>query len=55
MGWSTSVIPSPEGAMGEYMDSLYLLLDRTDEFFYPTHGPRILSPLVSLGPNRSSS
>ena len=45
MGWSTSVIPSPEGAMGEYMDSLYLLLDRNDEFFYPTHGPRIPEPI----------
>ena len=27
------------------MDSLYLLLDRNDEFFYPTHGPRIPEPI----------
>lgn len=46
MGWSTSVIPSPEGAMDAYMDSLRLLLDRNDMFFYPTHGPRIPEPIA---------
>ena len=45
MGWSTSVIPEPEGSMNEYMDSLKLLLDRDDQFFYPTHGPRIPDPI----------
>ena len=46
MGWSTSVVPSPEGSMVDYMASLDLLLDRTDEFFYPTHGPRIPDPIA---------
>jgi len=45
MGWSTSVIPEPEGSMNEYMDSLGLLLERSDNFFYPTHGPRIPDPI----------
>ena len=28
------------------MDSLHLLLDRSDQFFYPTHGPRIPEPIA---------
>ena len=45
MGWSTSVIPEPEGSMNEYMKSLNLLLEREDKYFYPTHGPRIPNPI----------
>ncbi len=45
MGWSTSVIPEPEGSMNDYMGSLSLLLERKDKFFYPTHGPRIPDPI----------
>jgi|TARA_B100001094_G_scaffold62210_1_gene58002 glyoxylase-like metal-dependent hydrolase (beta-lactamase superfamily II) len=45
MGWSTSVIPEPEGSMNDYMQSLAMLLDRKDRFFYPTHGPRIPDPI----------
>ncbi len=44
MGWSTSVVPSPEGSMRDYLNSLALLLERTDRWFYPTHGPRIPDP-----------
>ena len=45
MGWSTSVIPPPDGSMADYMASLDLLLDRNDEVYYPTHGPPIDKPI----------
>ena len=44
MGWSTSVISPPDGNMGEYMQSLELLLRRADSLYYPTHGPPITNP-----------
>jgi glyoxylase-like metal-dependent hydrolase (beta-lactamase superfamily II) len=44
MGWSTSVIGPPDGNMGQYLDSLGLLLVRDDERYWPTHGPPILEP-----------
>ncbi len=46
MGWSTSVIPSPEGSMADYLASLRLLLAEDDEVFYPTHGPPLAEPHV---------
>lgn len=45
MGWSTSVIPSPEGSMTDYLASLDLLLERNEHFFHPTHGPEIPDPI----------
>jgi len=44
MGWSTTVIPPPDGDMAGYLRSLRLLIDRPDEVLYPTHGPPILAP-----------
>ena len=44
MGWSTSVIPSPDGDMGDYLTNLRRLLDRNDEIYWPTHGPPITDP-----------
>lgn len=44
MGWSTSVIPPPDGRVADYLDSLRLLLDRQDAVYYPTHGPPITDP-----------
>lgn len=39
MGWSTTIIPPPDGDMAAYLDSLRVLLDREgDERLYPTHG-----------------
>lgn len=38
MGWSTTVIPPPDGNLAQYLSSLRLLLDRDDEVLYPTHG-----------------
>lgn len=44
MGWSTSVIPSPDGNLGDYLRNLVRLLDRDDEVYWPTHGPPIRDP-----------
>jgi len=45
MGWSTTVIPAPDGSLTEYMDSLQLLIDRPqDQVYWPTHGPPITAP-----------
>ncbi len=44
MGWSTSVIPSPDGNLGDYLRNLARLLDRDDEVYWPTHGPPIGEP-----------
>ncbi len=45
MGWSTSVIPPPDGSMADYLTSLELLLDRHDRVYYPTHGPPVTEPV----------
>ena len=44
MGWSTSVIPPPDGRVADYLHSLRLLLDRDDRRYLPTHGPVIDDP-----------
>ena len=44
MGWSTSIVSPPEGDMKDYFNSLYLLLDRDDEIYWPTHGTCIKDP-----------
>lgn len=44
MGWSTSVISPPDGDMASYMNSLQLLLERSDATYWPTHGPSITKP-----------
>jgi len=44
MGWSTTIIPPPDGSLGSYLDSLRLLTPRSDELYYPTHGAPITDP-----------
>lgn len=44
MAWNTSVVAPPEGRMADYLKSLELLLDRTDEMFLPGHGGRLMEP-----------
>ncbi|MBV8121181.1 MAG: MBL fold metallo-hydrolase [Alphaproteobacteria bacterium] len=44
MGWSTSVIAPPDGDMSAYMASLDKLLGRSDQVYWPTHGPAIRAP-----------
>jgi glyoxylase-like metal-dependent hydrolase (beta-lactamase superfamily II) len=44
MGWSTTVILPPDGKMGDYMNSLDLLLDRPERVYLPGHGGEIRNP-----------
>ena len=45
MGWSTSVIPAPDGDLFDYLANLRRLLDRTESTYRPTHGPAITDPI----------
>jgi len=38
MGWSTSIVAPPDGAMSDYMASLYKLAERSEETYFPGHG-----------------
>ncbi len=38
MGWSTTVVAPPDGAMREYMESLDRLLARPEALYHPAHG-----------------
>jgi glyoxylase-like metal-dependent hydrolase (beta-lactamase superfamily II) len=38
MGWSTSVVAPPDGAMGDYMASLEKLRERAETIYWPGHG-----------------
>jgi glyoxylase-like metal-dependent hydrolase (beta-lactamase superfamily II) len=38
MGWSTSIVAPPDGAMSEYMASLYKLGERSEALYFPGHG-----------------
>lgn len=45
MGWSTSIVAPPDGAMGDYLASLELLTSREDERIYlPGHGAPVSDP-----------
>ncbi len=44
MGWSTSIVAPPDGAMTDYMASLDRLLDRDDHLFLPGHGGPVTAP-----------
>jgi glyoxylase-like metal-dependent hydrolase (beta-lactamase superfamily II) len=38
MGWSTSIVAPPDGAMGDYMASLHRLAVRSEAIYLPGHG-----------------
>jgi glyoxylase-like metal-dependent hydrolase (beta-lactamase superfamily II) len=44
MGWSTTVVSPPDGAMGDYLRSLDKVRARTVATLWPTHGPAIADP-----------
>lgn len=47
MGWSTTVIPPPDGNMADYLASLRLLAEAPDDrVYWPTHGPPVTEPQV---------
>jgi glyoxylase-like metal-dependent hydrolase (beta-lactamase superfamily II) len=43
MGWSTSIVAPPDGAMSDYMASLDKLTGRAEEIYLPGHGDAIHS------------
>lgn len=45
MAWATSVVAPPDGNMGDYLQSLRLLLTREDAVYFPGHGPARREPL----------
>ncbi len=44
MGWSTTVVSPPDGDMADYLASLRMLSERSEEIYYPTHGAPIPKP-----------
>ncbi|MDH3704929.1 MAG: MBL fold metallo-hydrolase [Acidimicrobiia bacterium] len=45
MGWSTTIIPPPDGDMAAYLGSLRLVAHRAERVYYPTHGAAITNPV----------
>ena len=45
MGWSTTVVPAPDGDLNDYLANLRRLLDRPETTYRPTHGPAITDPV----------
>jgi glyoxylase-like metal-dependent hydrolase (beta-lactamase superfamily II) len=41
MGWATSIVAPPDGAMSDYMASLQKLTKRPETTYFPGHGPAI--------------
>jgi glyoxylase-like metal-dependent hydrolase (beta-lactamase superfamily II) len=41
MGWATSIVAPPDGAMSDYMASLNKLAARSETVYLPGHGPAI--------------
>src|SRR4051812_20317905 len=41
MGWSTSIVAPPDGAMSDYMASLHKLAKREEPIYLPGHGPAV--------------
>jgi glyoxylase-like metal-dependent hydrolase (beta-lactamase superfamily II) len=41
MGWSTSIVAPPDGAMSDYLASLAKLTTRSEQTYLPGHGPVI--------------
>ncbi|MDW6020949.1 MBL fold metallo-hydrolase [Mesorhizobium sp. BAC0120] len=44
MGWSTTIVAPPDGAMADYMSSLDKLLKRRDSIYFPGHGGPVEKP-----------
>ena len=44
MAWATSVISPPDGDLCDYLASLERLLQRSDDRYWPTHGPAVENP-----------
>ena len=44
MSWNTTIVSPPDGNMGEYFKSLDVCLARSDNTYWPAHGPSIPDP-----------
>ncbi len=44
MGWSTTIVAPPDGAMSDYMASLDKLIERGDKLLLPGHGGPVSQP-----------
>lgn len=44
MGWATSIVAPPDGAMADYMASLDKLIERGDRLLLPGHGGPVTAP-----------
>ncbi|TPN41016.1 MBL fold metallo-hydrolase [Mesorhizobium sp. B2-3-3] len=44
MGWATSIVAPPDGAMADYMASLDKLIGRNDHLLLPGHGGPVTAP-----------
>ncbi|MER8853795.1 MBL fold metallo-hydrolase [Mesorhizobium australicum] len=44
MGWATSIVAPPDGAMADYMASLDRLIERGDRLLLPGHGGPVTAP-----------
>jgi len=41
MGWATSIVAPPDGAMSDYMASLEIMIERSESVYFPGHGGRL--------------
>jgi glyoxylase-like metal-dependent hydrolase (beta-lactamase superfamily II) len=61
MGWSTTIVAPPDGAMSDYMASLHKLARRPERIYYPGHGsairdaPRFVEYLIRHRHGREAS
>ena len=53
MGWATTVVAPPDGAMGAYMASLDRVAALEPSILYPTHGAPVADPLPFLAAVRA--
>ncbi len=44
MAWSSTIVSPPLGDMAAYMEGLSRLLERSDRFYFPGHGPLLPEP-----------
>jgi glyoxylase-like metal-dependent hydrolase (beta-lactamase superfamily II) len=61
MGWSTTIVAPPDGAMSDYMASLAKLARRPEQIYFPGHGgaireaPRFVEHLIRHRHGREAS
>jgi glyoxylase-like metal-dependent hydrolase (beta-lactamase superfamily II) len=61
MGWSTTIVAPPDGAMSDYMASLHKLAKRSEPLYLPGHGnpirnaPRYVQHLIAHRHSREAS